>query len=154
MREREDLIDMPEVKDLMTKREEVATARETSTVVEVAKAMLDRNVGTVLITGDGDRLSGLVTDRKITTDVVGKGKDPVTTEVKEIMTERLERAKANNPVCAEVQHMRDEGVRRMPVVDDRDRIVGVLSLADVAKEHARECDACADNILQIESRYI
>lgn len=143
---------MPEVRDLMKKGDELAIANEGSSVAEIAKIMADRNVGTVLITDTDGHLSGLITDRKITTEIVAKKKTP-RTPIKELMTENLVVAKANNPVCTEVQHMNDESIRRIPVVGDTGQLLGVLSIADVA-QHARGCDACADRILQIETRYV
>jgi CBS domain-containing protein len=132
---------MPEVRDLMTKGEELAVAKENLTVSDVAKMMAEKNVGTVLITDNAGILSGLVTDRKITTDVVANNK-PANMPIKDIMTERPEVAKANNSICTEVQHMSDESIRRIPVVGDTGQLLGILSVADVAKEHAKECDGC------------
>jgi predicted transcriptional regulator len=144
---------MSEVRDLMTKAEELAVAHEDASVSDIAKVMAVRSVGTVLVTDGNGKLCGLVTDRKITTDVVANNKS-AKTAVKNIMTERPEIARANNPVCVEVQHMKEEGIRRIPVVGETGQLLGVLSIADVAKEHARDCERCTDNIMHIESRYV
>jgi CBS domain-containing protein len=71
----------------------VAFGSESADVSDVAKLTVDKDVGTVLVTDDSGRLSGLVTDRKITTQVVAKNKTGNRVPVKEIMTEELEVAK-------------------------------------------------------------
>jgi hypothetical protein len=49
--------------------------------------------------------------------------------------------------------MSDQGIRRIPVVGDTGQFLGALSVADVAKDHAFECDQCTANIMEIEARY-
>jgi signal-transduction protein with cAMP-binding, CBS, and nucleotidyltransferase domain len=139
------------VKEIMTA--EVVSVPGSASVSEVAKRMADEKVGTVAVIDNDHKLEGFVTDRKIATEVVAKGKDPKTTKVKEIMTSSVFTSKPDVVVCEAVGDMHDKNVRRVPIVNDDLTLVGILSTSDVAKEHAAECDNCGRAILEISSHY-
>jgi CBS domain-containing protein len=119
---------------------EVVTAKPTATVQDIASLMSKHDVGTVLITDEGGKLHGLVTDRDVVTECVGKGHNPATCKVDEVMTGKgfgpignLVTASPDEDVMDAIRRLGDKEVRRMPVVQD-DRVVGIVSVADMARE--------------------
>jgi CBS domain-containing protein len=81
--------------------------------------------------GDGDRLVGMVTDRDIAIRAVALGKDPQT-PIQEVMSEEVLYCFADQDLDEVVQNMADIKVRRMPVLNRDKRLIGILSLGDVA----------------------
>lgn len=117
------------VRDLMTA--EAAFVGVHDSIVEVARRMRDLDVGALPIRGDDDRLVGMVTDRDIAIRVVAEGVD-VTSEVGALAQGAPVTVGADAPVEEALQSMAEHGVRRLPVLDG-DRLVGMLSQADVAR---------------------
>jgi CBS domain-containing protein len=105
-------------------------------VAYAAKMMRDENVGLAPIV-EGDRLIGTVTDRDITIRVVAEGKDPETIKVKEIASTKLVTANPQQDLDDALRLMAQNQVRRLPVVEEDGRLVGVVAQADVAR-HADE----------------
>ncbi len=124
------------VEEVMTR--EVVTAQPSATVKEIADLMSRNNVGTVVITDQAGKLQGLVTDRKLVTDCVAKGCDPASSRVEEIMTRDmpgpmgLVTASPDMDILDAARKIGDSRVRRLPVVDRSDRVLGIISAADVA----------------------
>jgi len=119
------------IKDIMTK--EIACVDASSTAADAAKKMKDQNVGTILIV-DRDQLKGLVTDRAITTRAVAEDKDPRSVPVMDIMTKEIVGCSEEDDVFDALKIMGDNKIRRMPVVNDQDQLVGVVSMADIAEQ--------------------
>lgn len=109
---------------------DVTLASPDQTVREVARAMADKDTG-VLPVGDGDRLVGMVTDRDIAVRAVAEGKGP-DTRVREVMTPGVEYCFEDQDLDEVARTMGDKQVRRMPVMNRDKRLVGILSLGDVA----------------------
>ncbi len=126
------------VADVMTK--EVVTARTDATIRDVADLMSKHNVGTVVVTDRDGKLEGLVTDRKLVTDCIAKGRDPSSSHIDEIMTGKLPgriglvTASPEMDILDAAKQFGQSHIRRMPVVEDGGRVVGVLSEADIADE--------------------
>jgi len=100
-------------------------------VRDVAKLMATLNVGSLPVS-DGDRLVGIVTDRDIAIRGVAAGKQP-DTAVREIMTDSVKYCFEDQSVEDVARNMGAIGVRRLPVVDRKKRLVGILSLGDIAR---------------------
>ncbi len=99
--------------------------------VEAAASVMRANdVGAVPV-GENDKLVGMVTDRDITINVTAFGKPPQT-PVKDAMRETLLYCRADDEIGDVAKNMGEEGVRRMPVVDGDKRLVGMISLGDIA----------------------
>lgn len=122
---------MVKVKDIMTK--DIICLTSDSSAADAAKRMRDANVGTVLVI-DGDELKGIVTDRAIVTKVVADQKDITKEPIRNFMTTDLIACMEDNDIMDVVKTFGEAKVRRMPVVNDREELVGVVSVADVAKE--------------------
>jgi CBS domain-containing protein len=117
------------------------------TIQEAALAMAGIDAG-VLPVGDSDRLVGMVTDRDIAIRGVAEGKDP-TAKVRDVMTTKIKYCFEDEEVEDVTRNMGDIQVRRLPVVNREKRLVGILSLGDVA---VAADDAEAGEVLRMISR--
>src|SRR6185503_19326568 len=121
----------PKVHEVMTDRPRAVTP-ETS-VSEAAQLMKSDDIGSLPIL-DGDQLAGMVTDRDIVIRAVAEGKDPRGMPVRKVASRELVTVHADEDLSSALQLMASQQVRRLPVVDDDGRLVGVLAQADVALE--------------------
>jgi CBS domain-containing protein len=103
-------------------------------VAYAAKMMKAEDVGLAPIV-EGDRLVGTVTDRDIVTRVIAEGRDPGSTSVREIASTNLVTIDPQQGLDEALSLMAEHQVRRIPVVEEDGRLVGVVAQADVA-EHA------------------
>ena len=117
------------VHDVMTDSPRCVT-RETS-VSDAAVLMESEDVGSLPIL-DGDQLAGVVTDRDIVIRAIAKGKDPRGMAVRDVASRELVTVQADDDLMDALQLMATRQVRRLPVVDENNRLVGILSQADVA----------------------
>ena len=98
-----------------------------------AKMMKDEDVGLAPIV-EGDKLVGTVTDRDIAIRVVAEGKDPESTTVRQIASTQLVTIDPQQSLDEALRLMAQHQVRRLPVVEEDGRLVGVVAQADVARE--------------------
>src|SRR5215831_8910405 len=98
---------------------------------EAAAVMESEDVGALPVL-DGEHLAGMVTDRDIVTRAVALGKDPRGMPVREVATKEVVAIGQDEDLSDALKLMAQHRVRRLPVVDDEDRLVGVLAQADVA----------------------
>jgi CBS domain-containing protein len=103
------------------------------TVLEAARRMRDANVGAVIV-ADGGKITGIVTDRDITIRAVAEGRDPKTTMLFDVCSKEITTISPDDDLDRAVSMMRDKAIRRVPVVDEKNEMVGILSLGDLAKE--------------------
>ena len=121
-----------EIREVMT--ESVVTAAPDATVRHVAELMRERNVGSVVLV-DGDGLPiGFITDRDLAVSVVADGHDG-DAPAEGHATTPVVTGSPGLDVSEAVELMVGSGVRRLPIVDDDKRLVGVLSLGDIAFKH-------------------
>ncbi|PWJ20573.1 CBS domain-containing protein [Jannaschia seohaensis] len=106
-------------------------------VSEVAKMMQKDDIGAVPV-GKEDRLIGMITDRDIALRVVAAGRNPEKTTAEEIMTEGLVYCRTTETVEDAIHLMDQKKIRRLPVLDDNKRLVGMLSLGDISHTVSRE----------------
>ena len=121
------------ISEVMTRNPEVV--RPDATVQEAARKMDALNVGALPVC-DGERLVGVVTDRDLAVRAVANGRDPNRTAVVEAMTPELVYALEEQGIDDAVELMREHEIRRLPIVDDRRRLVGIVALADLATRTA------------------
>jgi CBS domain-containing protein len=114
-----------------------STVDADKSVADAAKMMKEEDVGLAPIV-EGDKLVGTVTDRDIATRVVAAGKDPESTKVKEIATKDVVTVDPDQDLEEAVRLMAQHQVRRLPVVEEGGRLVGVLAQADVAQDASSE----------------
>jgi CBS domain-containing protein len=101
-------------------------------VAYAAKMMRDENVGLAPIV-EGDRLVGTLTDRDIAVRVVAEGRDPESTTVSEVASTDLVTVDPHQDLEEALRLMAQHQVRRLPVVEEDGRLVGVVAQADVAR---------------------
>ena len=104
---------------------------------EAAQFMLRADAGAMPV-GEGDRLLGMVTDRDITVRGVAAGKDAAATPVSEVMSGSVRCCFDDQPLADVLDEMRDTQIRRMPVVDRQQQLVGIVTLGDLADRGSDE----------------
>jgi CBS domain-containing protein len=109
------------------------TVQPDASVVDAARLMRDEDTGIVPITEGGDRLAGVITDRDIAIGVVADGKDPTSTKVNQIASKNLVTVDPQQDLDEALRLMAEHQVRRLPVVEEDGRLVGILAQADVAR---------------------
>jgi len=119
------------VREVMTDRPRCVTPE--TLISEVAQLMESEDIGSLPVL-EGDQLAGVVTDRDIVVRAVAKGKDPRGMPVREIASREVVTVYAEDDLSNALKRMAAEQVRRLPVVDEDNRLVGILSQADVALE--------------------
>lgn len=102
-------------------------------VAYAAKMMRDEDVGIAPIV-EGDRLVGVLTDRDIAVRVVAEGRDPEQTKVTEVASRDVVTLDPQQDLDEALRLMARNQVRRLPVVEEDGRLVGVVAQADVAKQ--------------------
>ena len=117
------------VSDAMHKSVEWVDAE--TPISDIAVCMEKNDIGAVPV-GKADRLIGMVTDRDIALRVVARGKDPKRTTAEQIMTPKVVYSTTQSTVADAVHLMDQKKLRRLPVLDGNKRLVGMLSLGDVA----------------------
>jgi CBS domain-containing protein len=141
---------MPNIRELST-RKVVVAARDT-TVAEAAKLMREHHVGTLVVcdaSSAGPRLPvGIVTDRDIVIEVVAAELDAATITVGDIMGQRLVTARETEGVLQALEIMRNNGVRRLPIVRDDGHLVGIVSIDDLLGVLAEELSGIANIVVR------
>ena len=120
---------MKRCEELMT-REPVCCAPD-DTTDRVAHLMKSREIGPIPVVMNR-KVVGIVTDRDLAVKVVAEARDAKKTKVKEIMTADVVTCRDDDDVQSALNAMTENQIRRIPVVDAQDRIVGMIAQADVA----------------------
>jgi len=105
-----------------------------ATLQEAAQKMRDLDVGPLPVCGPNDRLMGIITDRDIAVRAVAEGRDPRTARVRDAMTEGIDYCFEDDHVTVAAHHMEDKQIRRLVVLNRDKRLVGIVSLGDLAVE--------------------
>ncbi|MFJ9443370.1 CBS domain-containing protein [Kitasatospora sp. NPDC101235] len=103
------------------------------TLAEAAQMMRDKNVGALPICGDDQKLKGIITDRDIVLRCIAEGKNPATMTAMEL-SGHLHCVRAEDSMDLVLRKMEQHQIRRIPVIDG-DRLVGMISEADLAMGH-------------------
>jgi CBS domain-containing protein len=119
------------VKEIMTKTP--ACCAPEDDLEYVTKLMLDHNCGAIPVC-DGAKIIGVITDRDIAVRGFTKAGNPLSLEVRELMTQPVFTIGEWDHIDNAIELMEEKQVRRLPVVDRNGRIVGILSQSDLAKQ--------------------
>ena len=111
---------------------DVHTVSADQTAREAAGFMLRADAGSIPVC-EGDRVIGMITDRDIAIRGVAEGRGP-DTPVRELMSDGIVCAREDDEVDDVARRMSEEQVRRLPVLDENDRLCGIVSLGDLARE--------------------
>lgn len=125
------------VREAMTR--EVRLARPEQSIQEVAKQMAEMDIGALPVE-ENDRLVGMITDRDIAVRAIAEGRGP-DTRVRDVMSTEIKYCFEDQSVDEVTQNMGDLRVRRLPVVNRDKRLVGILSLGDLALEDGAQDEA-------------
>jgi CBS domain-containing protein len=117
------------VRDVMTPNPECVTEKDS--IRDAARIMKDRDTGVVPVV-DGKKVVGLITDRDIVVRCIAEGKDVQNARVSDVMTKSIRSVQEDTPVNEVLTLMKSAEVRRVPVVNSRDEIVGIVSIGDLA----------------------
>ena len=123
------------VSEVMT--ENVQTVRPDQRVQEAASFMLSADAGSIPV-AEGDRLVGMITDRDIAVRGIAKGQGP-DTPVRDLMSSDVICARLDDNIEDAAARMSEAQVRRLPVVDQDERLCGIVSLGDLSREADIDC---------------
>lgn len=130
------------IKEIMTPSP--VLTNPSTTLKEAAEKMAREDIGFLLV-GEEDRLQGTLTDRDIVIRGVSKGKDPEGTSIGDILTSKVLYCREDQSAEEVAHNMSEQQVRRLPVVNEDKRLVGIVSLGDIAQHLSPEV---AGQILQ------
>lgn len=138
------------VEQLMTR--EVQTCGPGDTLDRAAQLMWDHDCGCLpVVSGNGvTRVEGLLTDRDICMCALFQGKPLHEMRVSEAMTQDVRSCKASDSLSTAEQVMSEGRVRRLPVTDEQEALIGMISLADLAREAVQESRSAQPEIIGTE----
>ena len=141
------------LKDLCTP--DVVSCTPDSSALHAARLMRQHHVGDVVVVEDtetGQSPTGVVTDRDIVVEVLGRELDPAKVTLREVMRKPAVIASTSEDVAQAVERMKAHGVRRIPVVDAGSRLAGIVCLDDLLKQLAVEAASLAEIIAREQDR--
>ena len=123
----------------------VITALGSQTVSDAAKQMQKKDVGSIVVLDTNKKPIGMVTDRDIVVKAVAKGKDLKSTLLKDIMSKHAVVLRQNQGIFETTKIMSEKGIRRIPVVDAKGKLAGIICLDDLIMMFGQEVSniACA-----------
>ena len=121
----------------------------TMPISEVAKIMKEQDVGAVPV-GEDDRLIGMVTDRDIAIRAVPNGRDVSSLTARDIMSPGIAYCRTRDTLEEAVHLMEEKKIRRLPVIDGKKRMVGMLSIGDVSHSGGKKLN---DELLKAVSAH-
>jgi CBS domain-containing protein len=116
-------------------------------IVDVARKMRDEDVGAIPV-GENDRLIGMVTDRDITCRGLAHGRDIAQFTARDVMSKPILYCRSDDDVEGAIRIMQKSKIRRLPVINEKKRMVGMLSLGDLSQ---RVPSALAGEVIQAVS---
>lgn len=120
------------IEELMTK--EPASCRPEESLNAAARIMWEHDCGCVPVTGESSRLVGMLTDRDICMAAYFENRPLSEIPVSEAMSKRIQACRPDDPIAAAETTMQENQIRRLPVIDADGRLLGIVSLADIARE--------------------
>ena len=123
------------IQDVMTA--DVSFVRPDTPILEIARKMRDGDIGATPVVED-EKLVGMVTDRDVVVRVIAEGGDVRTKTARDAMSPGILYCFADDSVETVLENMGDQQIRRLPVVDRDKRLVGVVSLGDLALSGKRK----------------
>ncbi|HSQ06033.1 MAG TPA: CBS domain-containing protein [Burkholderiales bacterium] len=129
----------------------VKTCRPQDSLNAAAKLMWDNNCGTVAVVADG-KVVGMLTDRDICMAAYTQGRALKDMQVSGAMSKGLFACRPDDPLAVAEEAMRANHIRRLPVTDADDHLVGILSLDDIAREAA--CERMAKTRIEVTAEEV
>jgi CBS domain-containing protein len=132
-----------QIRETMTKG--VRVARPDAPVMELAKRMRDEDIGSIPV-AENDKLIGMVTDRDIVTRCVAETADLSQVRARDVMSPKMLYCFEDDSVTDVLANMREQQVRRLPVVNRDKRLVGVVSIGDLSQIEAQSAGTALQGI--------
>lgn len=123
------------VREIMTPNPQTVTPGDN--LQKVAKYMVDCDCGSLPVV-EGDKVVGIITDRDIVVRIIANGRNPLEARVSDAMTKGVKTVKESDSLAAAMKLMGENKVRRVPVVNDQGKVVGIIAQADLATEATDE----------------
>ena len=124
-----------QIRDVMTANPKTVT--DSDSVIDVARIMRDQDTGVVPVV-NGKKIIGLVTDRDIVLRVIAEGKDIKNVRVNEVMTKQVRTVNEDASVREVLDVMSGAQIRRVPVVNRNNELVGIVSMKDIAVDTSQD----------------
>ncbi len=121
------------VGDIMTKKVIVVPLSES--IVEIARLMKKNNIGSVIVVDEDnhDKAKGIITERDIIHKLIASGKDPAKSNAASIMSKPLRVVRPNTTLEDAAKAMKENKIKRLPVVNEKSELIGVLSEGDLMR---------------------
>ena len=133
---------------------DVATTPSSKTITECAAQMREQHVGSLVIVDDQQIPQGMITDRDIAIQVVALNQDPNKVTVADIMTTPVVTATVDESMVVALARMREFGIRRLPIVDENNKLVGVISNSNLVEELSSLLEGLVRNIHSSKAREV
>lgn len=131
----------------------VVSVTPSSTICDCAKLMCNEHIGCVPVCNKDKNIVGLVTDRDVILRCIACGKDINTTPVSDIMTSKVCCCSENEEITNAQKTMSEYQIRRLPVVDDNNKVIGILTLGDLCKnENINNVGETIENICKCNTK--
>lgn len=137
--------DSQRVRDFMTTNPESVSERDS--IRDVARIMKEEDTGVVPVV-DGKKVIGLITDRDIVVRGLAEGRDIEKLRVNEVMTKNVRSIREDTPVNEALDLMANAEIRRLPVVNDSQELVGIVSIGDISA-NANQTDKVGKTLEEI-----
>lgn len=119
------------VGDIMTKR--VIVVPLSSGILEVAKLMKKNEIGSVIVVDEKGKAKGIITEKDIVEKLIASGKDPYKVNASAIMSRPLRVVKPTTTLEDAAKAMKENRIKRLPVVNEENELIGILSEGDIMK---------------------
>jgi CBS domain-containing protein len=136
------------IKELM--HEGVEAVSPDTSIAVVAKTMRDKDIGAVPVLQDGE-LVGIITDRDLAVRALANGQDLTKLTARNVMTTGVASCQESDDADQAVQLMESKHIRRLPVIDENRRMVGMVSLGDLC--HAMPADVSAEVLRSVSAHH-
>jgi CBS domain-containing protein len=124
--------DIVQSKSALMKKGEVLTTRPSATVYECIDRMVERDVGSIVVM-DGETIAGIFTERNYMRSIALEGRSSDETKVREVMTSDVATVRPEKSLEECLHLMTDLRCRHLPVVDEEEKLVGIVSIGDGVK---------------------
>ena len=124
-------------------RRSFSRAQASETIREAARRMKTENAGYLVVVDDRNRPIGMLTDRDVAMQVLRRSRDPDQTSIGDVMHEDVTSLWESTPLLTAFRRMRADGLRRIPVIDDSGKAIGVMEWDDALQVIAAELEQVA-----------
>lgn len=120
---------------------DIATVPPTASVEDAAKAMSERKIGALVVSSDGKRIDGIISERDIVARLGSDGADTLSRPVADVMTTDVKTCNGNDTAIGLLGRMTRGRFRHLPVADEHGNMTGILSIGDIVKARLEEMEA-------------